>query len=254
MATLADIVKTRTLTETDLAAYNRQGYLVLPGLISKEAAGQLRREVLDIMEIIGLGDSKLRQTHQYLAGTGLDALVNSPQLKALAERLLGGPSTVFLPFTAVKSGGGGGRFHFHQDNQYNRFSTTGNNLWVALQPMNLANGCLQMVPGSHLQGTLAWESAGEGDHHRKITWEPADFVPIEMEAGDCIAFTRDTIHGSGQNNTPEPRVGYAIQFHRDDAKTLREDGQWRLLKESPKWNTGPVNEITPPTYDKLEGH
>lgn len=254
MAILADIVKARSLTQQDIDTYNKQGYLLLPALISKEDAGRLRKEVLEIMEIIGLGDTKLRQTHQYLADTGLDALVNSPALKSIAEQLMGGPSTVFLPFTAVKSGGGGGRFHFHQDNQYNRFSTTGNNLWVALQPMRLENGCLQILPGSHLQGTLEWESSGEGDHHRKITWEPADFVPVEMEAGDCVAFTRDTIHGSGQNNTSEPRVAYAVQFHRDDAETLRDDGQWRRLKDSPKWNTGPVSKISPPDYDKLEGH
>jgi 2-oxoglutarate-dependent dioxygenase len=256
MATLPAIVRPRQLSEEELKTYQEQGYLLLPGLISREDAAQLRREVLEIMQIIGLEHTKLKQTHQYLEGGSLDTLINSLALRELAGQLMGGPATVFLPFTAVKSGGGGGRFHFHQDNQYNRFSTTGINMWFALQSMRIENGCLQMIPGSHLQGTLEWTYSGDGDSHRKIIWEPSpsDFVPLEMEPGDCVAFTRDTVHGSGQNLTDEPRIGYAVQYHRDDALTLREDGQWRSLKEFPKWDTRPVKQITPPDYDKLEGH
>lgn len=252
--TKSSIVTPRQLSEAEVKRYREDGYLLIPGLISSEAAAQLRAEVLEIMAIIGLSNSKLRQTHEYLENSGLDALINSPELKALAEKLMDGPGTVFLPFTAAKSGGGGGRFHFHQDNQYNRFSTTGINMWTALQPMRQENGCLQVIPGSHLNGTLEWEFSGDGDTHKKIKWEPSDFTVIEMEPGDCIAFSRDTIHGSGQNITNEPRIAYAVQFHRDDALTLREDGVWRSLKEFPKWDTRPVKKIMSPSYDKLEGH
>ncbi|WP_410967255.1 phytanoyl-CoA dioxygenase family protein, partial [Salmonella sp. SAL4436] len=85
--------------------------------------------------------------------SNVDALVNSPNLRAIASTLMEGPSTLYLPFTAVKSAHGGGEFHFHQDNQYTRFDGPGNNLWLALTPMGEENGCLKVIPRSHLLGT-----------------------------------------------------------------------------------------------------
>lgn len=104
-----------------LRRYHEEGYVLLPGLLSPETAATLRDEVMAIMDIIGLGATKLKQTSEYLPDSALDSLINSPNLKNLASALMGGPSSVYLPFTAVKSGGGGGEFHFHQDNQYTRF-------------------------------------------------------------------------------------------------------------------------------------
>jgi hypothetical protein len=63
--------------------------------------------------------------------------------------------------------------------------------------MTVENGCLQIIPGSHLNGTLESESSGDGDAHRKIKWEPEDFVNFLMEPGDLVAFSRLTVHGSG---------------------------------------------------------
>ncbi|MGH9916656.1 MAG: phytanoyl-CoA dioxygenase family protein, partial [Pyrinomonadaceae bacterium] len=241
------------LTDEQVRSYKDEGYLLIPDLVSQKSAAALRREVLDIMRVIGEETSKLRQSNQYLKGSGLDALINSPHLRAITERLMGGLSSVYLPFTAVKSTGGG-RFHFHQDNQYTRFDGPGINLWVALQEINLENGCLQVVPRSHLQGTLEAVESGDDDTHKKITWEPSDFVPIKMQPGDGIAFSRLTVHGSGPNTTSEPRVGYAIQFHHNNVRALI-DGEWRLLVEHPRWSTAPVREIVAPRGNEmLDGH
>jgi 2-oxoglutarate-dependent dioxygenase len=243
---LPDPIPRRRLDETQLRFYQEEGYTLLPGLLTAEQAAALRREVLDILALIGLPMTKLKQTHEYLKGSGLDALVNSPNLRLLAEQLLGGPATLYLPFTAVKSGGGGGRFHFHQDNQYTRWDGPGINLWIALERMTPENGCLQIVPRSHLHGTLESMPSVDGDSHRMVTFEPEDFLQVRMEPGDCVAFSRLTVHGSGQNVTPEPRIAYALQFHRNDARWLK-DGEWLLLTEHPRWSVGPVERITVPT-------
>lgn len=249
------IVAPQNLTHEQVGFYKQAGYVQIPNLIrAADDVAALRREVLDIMRVMGDETSKLRQSHQYLAGSRLDRLINNANLRVIAERLMEGASTVYLPFTAVKTSSGG-RFHFHQDNQYTRFDGPGINLWVALDQMTLDNGCLQVVHGSHLAGTTyKAESSGDGDTHKKITWEPSDFVPILMQPGDCVAFSRLTIHGSGPNTTGEPRVAYAIQFHRNDVRA-EVDGETRLLVERPRWNTAPVGEIVAPQGSgKLDGH
>ncbi|MBC8101515.1 MAG: phytanoyl-CoA dioxygenase family protein [Cytophagales bacterium] len=246
-------VAPRSLTGDEIRFYKEKGYLVLPGLLSQEAAEALRGEVMGIMEVIGLGQTKLKQSHEYLQDSALDAFVNSSALLAVAESLMEGPGMLYLPFTAVKSGGGGGQFHFHQDNQYTRFDGPGINLWTALTPMTLENGCLQVVPRSHLAGTLDSHSP-DGDGHKAVTLDPESFVSIPMAPGDCIAFSRLTVHGSGPNLSLEPRVAYAVQYHREDVHYSLDGGEsWKLARENPRWTTGPVSEITVPK-GKLDGH
>ena len=205
------------------------------------------------MDIIGLGETKLKQTREYLAGTEIDHFVNSENLRQIASRLMGGDASLYLPFTAVKSGGGGGEFHFHQDNQYTRFDGPGINLWFALVPMTEQNGCLKVVPHSHENGTLPSFSP-DGDGHKAVTFPPEDFVSALMEPGDCIAFSRLTVHGSGPNTTPDHRVGYAVQYYRNDVNYSKDGGQtYAAMTEKPVYNVGPVHKITPPV-GKTDGH
>lgn len=260
-----NVVKPLQLSEGEIRFYQEEGYLLLPGLLDETTAAELKEEVLDIMaksadlsrERLGRAEGskdKLLQTAQYLRGSKLDGLVNGAALKSLAAQLMRGPSTLYLPFTAVKSGGGGGRFHFHQDNQYTPFDGPGINIWIALSPMTPENGCLQVVPRTHLSGTFDAVQSPDGDNHRTVAQDPTRFLPIRMRAGDAIAFSRLTLHGSGVNNTPEPRVAYAVQFHRDDVRATW-DGKSRLLKGHPRWpNIAPVAEITPPEHRSQDGH
>ena len=249
-----EILRYCELTDNEVNFYYAFGYLTLPGLISIDAAERLAEEVLAVMEGLGISRAnlsrassskdKLRQSSQYLAGGALERLIHSERLLRIAARLMGGPSTLYLPFTAVKSGGGGGRFHFHQDNQYTRFDGPGINIWFALGEMRPENGCLQIAPATHLQGTFDPVESEDRDGHRTVAVEPKDFLPIRMMPGDAIAFTRLTLHGSGANSTDQPRLGYAVQFHRDDVRAIRDGEDIGLLKERPRFNIQPVERIS----------
>ena len=240
-------------TNEQVNHYNDAGYVLLKNVISAQDAARLKADVMSIMDAIGLASTKLKQTREYLAGSALDFFVNSDTLRQIAGRLMGGDATLYLPFTAVKSGGGGGEFHFHQDNQYTRFDGPGINLWFALVPMRLDNGCLKVVPHSHDNGTLPSFSP-DNDGHKSITFAPEAFFPAIMEPGDCIAFSRLTVHGSGPNTTGEHRVAYAVQFFRDDVNASTDGGETYVsLKENPRYTVGPVKKITPPTQ-KTDGH
>lgn len=243
------------ITENERRFYDAFGYLCLPGLINPSTAAGLADEVLAVMTGLGLSadalrratttKDKLRQSRQYLAGSGLERLVHSAELLDMAAQLMGGPSTLYMPFTAVKSGGGGGRFHFHQDNQYTRFDGPGINIWFALMEMTPENGCLQMAPGTHLAGTYDPVESEDRDGHRTVAVEPEDFLPLRMMPGDAVAFTRLTLHGSGANHSDQPRLGYAVQFHRDDVGASRDGVDIGLLKANPRFHIRPVDAIEP---------
>lgn len=109
--------------------------------------------------------------------------------------------------------------------------------------MSPENGCLEVVPKSHLRGTLEGRESGDGDNHRRVPTDPEHFLPIRMRAGDCVAFTRITVHGSGPNQTNEPRFAYALQYYRHDAEAIWDNQPPRPLKGANRWNTGPVDKI-----------
>src|SRR5471030_1655179 len=99
----ASIVLPVTLTPEQLRTYKEEGFVLIKGLIPAETVQALNHEVMDIMARIGLPFTKLKQTFEYLEDSHLDGLVNNPNLKSIAEQVMEGPSSVYLPFTAVKS-------------------------------------------------------------------------------------------------------------------------------------------------------
>lgn len=258
MCAKSTVVPPIELTDNEVYFYQEQGYLVIPNLIEPTVVADLRESVLDVLEANGVSRAqldhasstadKLRQNPQYLKDSLLDELINGDASMALASRLIGGRAVRYLPFTAVKAGGGGGQFHFHQDNNYTQHDPAlcSINIWVALVDMTPENGCLQMVPGSHKAGVIAWENAGDGDTHRKVAIDPKTFLPLRMRAGDAVAFTRLTVHGSGPNYTDQARVAYGLQYHRDDVKYFdQQDQTWKLLVEMPRFQTPPVTKLGP---------
>ena len=240
--------------------YQEQGYLPLPGLVDAGAVAGLREETLRVVrEHFGLTEEdlghakgaadKLRQSTRYLASMRLNELVNGDAVKAVAATLIGGPATVYMPFTAVKAGGGGGQFHFHQDNNYTHHEPAlgSINIWVALDDMTPDNGCLMVVPGSHKQGQAASRNSDDGDQHQQVDVPEQDRLPLRMRAGDAVAFTRLTLHGSGPNTTHRPRVAYALQFHRQDVSYRdKTDGQLKRLIDTPRYQVGPVESLRDP--------
>ena len=266
-ATKLPIIAPLQLAPGELQFYKDEGYLVLPGLLDRAQIETVKAEILDVMASAGArperlnqaqsAKDKLIQSHQYLRGSSLDALVNSPHLRAIASQLMEGESSLYLPFTAVKSGGGGGEFHVHQDNQYTRFDGPGINIWIAISKMTPENGCLQVVPRSHQNGTIESVQSPDSDGHRTIAGQVERSFPVRMNAGDAIAFSRLTLHGSGPNSTDEARFAYAVQFHRNDVSVTHKGQQETepyLLLGTRGPMSDPVDELSKPEPSYGDGH
>jgi len=230
-----------SLSPDEYAAYHRDGYVILRGILDPTRVGDIAADVLAILKARNAPDSFLAQASEYLAESPTSGLVNSARLRAIAAQALEGPAHLYLPFTAVK-GPGQGQFTFHQDNSYTRLDGPACNCWFALSPMRVDNGCMRMVPGSHVSGTLEAEASLLCPGHRQVR-APSAWEDLVMEPGDAVMFSRLTVHGSGANRTQQPRLAYAVQFHRRDVRAFFEDS-WELLTVRPRWKAGPVAELS----------
>lgn len=78
--------------------------------------------------------------------------------------------------------------------------------WLALDDCDEANGCLQVVPGSHTLPELCTEEADTAQSFTDVTVqlpEQVKTVPVLMDAGDVLFFNGQLIHGSFPNTTAD---------------------------------------------------
>jgi len=86
--------------------------------------------------------------------------------------------------------------------------------FIAIDKATEENGCIKVMQGSHLLGTLpheAWSGRGSDNGVEKSILQNLldigyDLKPIELNQGDVIFFHGNTIHGSDDNNSSFSRI------------------------------------------------
>lgn len=138
-----------------------------------------------------------------------------PQLLAVAEQINGEDFVPFSEVLFIKEPGLGASVSWHQDGQTHWNSPVWNegihgfNFMAQLYGCTAANG-LWIVPGSHRLGKLdinTMLSDGDGDRIPGA-------VPIICKPGDVAMTSRQLVHGSFANTSPDRRVTVNFGFHR----------------------------------------
>jgi ectoine hydroxylase-related dioxygenase (phytanoyl-CoA dioxygenase family) len=105
-----------------------------------------------------------------------------------------------------KPAGGRGQA-LHQDNFYlNVDPGTCIAAWLALDHVDLGNGCLEVVPGTHAMDLFCPEEADSSVSFTREYVPPPpglEKVPVIMEPGDMLFFNGSLVHGSGPNSSTD---------------------------------------------------
>lgn len=95
----------------------------------------------------------------------------------------------------------------HQDNFFLRVQPgTCMAAWLALDRCDIENGCLQVVPGSHLWPILCPTQADTTQSFTDVAVslpEGTEVQPIVMEPGDVLFFNGSLVHGSYPNTSAD---------------------------------------------------
>jgi ectoine hydroxylase-related dioxygenase (phytanoyl-CoA dioxygenase family) len=123
----------------------------------------------------------------------------------------------------------------HQDQGYGRIEPmTDVTVWVALVDTDERNGGLCFVPGSHRLGLLPHDRAGVNPLLRE-TAAPAPPVPVPLRAGEAVAFSGLTLHGSGPNRSGAPRPGFYVRYCEPAALLVDGDERRSVLEDPHSW-------------------
>lgn len=187
---------------------------------------------------------------------GLYGLFFNPRLLDLVETLLGPEMRLYPNYTARPKlpDHEPTRVLWHQDAGY----TGGDdvealrmvNVWTALVPARVENGCMQIVPGTHRLGAVRHEMR---KHYLQIADDvlaryAGDAVNMETEPGDVVLFNNLLFHQGLPNHSDRIRwsldwryqdatqptmrteCGHIARSRRDPASAVQSAEQWAGLR------------------------
>jgi ectoine hydroxylase len=232
------------LAQPQLAAYERDGFLLLENMFSPDEVQALLDEVermssdpgvtaLDeaITEPGGKAVRSIFRVHEL--SDRLGNLAREPRLVNAARQILGSEVYMHQSRANMKPGFDGKEFYWHSD-----FET-----WhiedgmpgmralscsVLLTDNTACNGPLMLVPGSHYQ-FIACKGRTPDEHYKKslkrqeygvpdrlslqLLVEQGGIQAMTAKAGSVVFFDCNTMHGSNGNISPLPRANVFMVYN-----------------------------------------
>lgn len=226
------------LSREEVAAYRDSGYLLLPGVFSRDEIDAVASEadaLLDRHDLIDAQNLRCRWQPNESGGPCLfetfDPVIDiAPRCAALAahRRILDVLSALyddepclFKDKLIFKPPGAKG-YGLHQDYiAWKNFPRSFVTVLVAIDEADRDNGCTEVFPGYHQQGCLSVE---DGQYH-ELPAEAVDAtrsLPLELSPGDIAVFGCFTPHRSAQNRSNRWRRQLYLSYNaRSDGGDLR---------------------------------
>jgi phytanoyl-CoA hydroxylase len=232
------------LTDDEIARFWRDGYLCVRGLATRDDVDQMRRVTeLGLRDHVGpieyeadlqypgapqsldaVGGRTVRRLKQALSRDFLfTEWMMRPSVLGRLQQLLG--PEVVCPLAhhnciMTKQPEFSSETGWHQDIRYWSYAKPSLiNAWIALGCEQIANGCLQVIPGSHVV-----------EFHRTQFDADVFFRPdlpenqpwiqtrqyVELNPGDVLFFHCKTLHAAGRNTTSESKLSAVFTFRGGD--------------------------------------
>lgn len=240
-------------TEEQVRFYREHGWFVTPvilpeALLDAAEAGIARFYAGQVDHPLPAGvspgwqpedgaDVLRKNDHAWLQVDALAALIRYPLLGATAARLAGRPIRLWQDQLLSKPQDRPGieaNVGWHTDRSYWRCCTSENMLtaWIPFRDLSAADGTLNVIDASHL-----WP-----DERRELNFREQDLAglearfnsggravvkrPLELRRGQVSFHHCRTMHGSGPNHDPRPRLSLAV--HMQDEGNRWAEYEYRL--------------------------
>ena len=223
------------VTEADIEYFHQYGYLVINDAFSPTEVEDALAGMTHLMDgkcpdfrAIQFEPKLTKQKNKMEGQERRDAIRkvfrfvdHEPRLNAMAihsgllgvlEQMMGDTPQLFQDMGLVKPPRYGSEKPWHQDCAYFNLpeGTTVVGVWIALDEATPENGCLHIIPGSHIEGPMV--------HFKRRDWQICDTdVPVArdtmvpLKPGGCLFWHGLTHHGSPVNQSDQGRR--ALQFH-----------------------------------------
>lgn len=232
------------LTEHQVAGFARDGYVIVRGLAEPGLVEELRAATLRDLELAvppveleadvrypgaptsradagGTTIRRLLQAHG--RSPAVTQWISSPAVRNRLKQLLG--PAVVMPLAhhnciMTKQPSFSSDTGWHQDIRYWSFQRPELvSLWLALGEENRQNGCLQLLPGTHISAVEPWRLDEakflRTDVDANHAWLQSRIF-AELRPGDALFFHCRTFHAASRNHTSEVKLSLVLTFRPGD--------------------------------------
>jgi phytanoyl-CoA hydroxylase len=218
-------------------AFDRDGYVVLPGFLSREEVAELSQEVdryvrdvvpgLPVEEVFyerkGHPETLKQLQRMFRYDAYFERCFLSDRFVKLAELLLGDKVVGKNLQWFNKPPGTGQPTPPHQDGYY--FMLKPNEaltMWLAMDVVDEANGCVRYVPGSHRMGMRPHSATGvlgfsQGISNYGLADQNTELA-CPAQPGDLLAHHSLTIHRADGNRSNRTRKAMGFIYYAKRAK------------------------------------
>lgn len=223
------------LKETHLKKFNKDGFVFLKGLISRDEIEELLLQecaeaILDEQDFRDDDLSNLpffRMANTWEQAGPFRRIVFSERVVKLAAELLNTPSVRLLEDVLFWKKRGQWQTTWHQDSNNNPLNTIhGLTIWISLSDrLDDKTGTLRFAKESWGQRYMCNAECDEKEQCYSFTedWvkEKFETVPgFNMRAGDATVHWHSTVHGAAENDSDRHRLGLSIKFHDGSARAF----------------------------------
>jgi ectoine hydroxylase-related dioxygenase (phytanoyl-CoA dioxygenase family) len=220
----------RPLSEDDLKSYRERGYLLYRDQVFDEP------DLAELEAIFQEHRSKDRDKRgdefdtPHFQDQRLLGFLLAPALLDLVECIVGPNIVLWSSHFICKDPLVGRATPWHEDSSYwmDRLSSYDKivTVWLALDEVDRENGCMQVIPGSHLDGGFSSYKPVDGLMNTFETEisdvDPSDAVAFELQRGQCSLHDGRIRHGAAANTSSRRRLGYTMRYLSADLEVFPE--------------------------------
>ena len=241
---------TKLLAPEAVRSYHRDGIHSPVRALSTAEAARYRRCLEEHERRTGAPLQGNWRHKVHLLFTWADELVHHPRILDAVEDIIGPDILCWTTNFFIKEADNPAYVSWHQDSTY--WGLQPHDVvtaWVALTPATRANGCMQVIPGSHSVDQLPHVDTFDRDNLLSRGQEIAVEVDrsqarhVILEPGEMSLHHIKLVHGSDANRSNDRRIGLSIRYIptyvrqtkvRDSAMLVRGTDQYGHFDPEPR--------------------
>jgi len=225
------------ISDAQVAQFKEQGFLHYGRVMDEPDVKALRDRLTGVLEgtsraqpeakrnLLGDGSQQvvIQVVNIWEADDLFRAHIYNPIICEAVSRLMGADVVrVWHDQVQYKPPRIGGPTNWHQDHPYWPIIQPADlvSAWMALEDADIENGCMWMVPRSHLWGPHKGGTIGTNEADFSPAYDPAlvppgetvEWVPCPVKAGEVMFHHCLTWHGSPPNRSDRGRPAIAVHY------------------------------------------
>jgi ectoine hydroxylase-related dioxygenase (phytanoyl-CoA dioxygenase family) len=211
------------MTETDVGhiakSYRERGFVAPIRVMAADEAGSYRLRLERASAVAPDLAQNILKMKTHLVFGCLCELISHPRILDAVEAVIGPDILCWTSSMFSKPPRSPGFVSWHQDITY--WGLDPPNVvtaWVALTESTPENGCMKVVPGTHLSDVIAHRDTYAADNMLSrgqevmVEVDEAQAVDLVLQPGEMSLHHAKIVHGSHANPSPRWRMGFAIRY------------------------------------------